>query len=245
MNEALLRHLLTHPETYDVEFKRQFPEHFFTRGDERQNHARAELIRDVAGVANAPVDRPGYLIYGVQDRGGRRVPFAASPEVSLDDATLDQLLTRYLEPVPEISYGEFRLDGVLVGLMRIGRVPDYPHVIRESLSGRIHEGQVFVRQGTRIHVAGHAELRRMFDGAAPYVSTSDTTEFSALVQSLRESGWHTAFIPHQQVDERLGGGWTFVHWPGTRRRIARPANFDGTNLQYLIKRPVSQDSRAE
>ncbi|WP_412028714.1 hypothetical protein [Deinococcus yunweiensis] len=121
--------------------------------------------------------------------------------------------------------------------MQIGRVPGYPHVIRASLRGRIHEGQVFVRRGTRIHIADHAELRRMFDGAAPYTVTSDTEEFIALVQSLRAAGWHPAFIPHQRVDERLEGGWTFAHWPGTRRRINRPANLDGTNPQYLMTRP--------
>ncbi|WP_412028715.1 helix-turn-helix domain-containing protein [Deinococcus yunweiensis] len=98
MNEALLDHLLTHPENYDVEFKRQFPEHFSTRGHERQDYARAELIRDVAGMANAHSNGPGYLVYGVQDRGGERVPFAALPEISLDDAMLDQLLARYLDP---------------------------------------------------------------------------------------------------------------------------------------------------
>lgn len=129
------------------------------------------------------------------------------------------------------AYGEFRINGALVGLIQIGRFPGYPHVI--------HEGQVFVRRGTLIHIAGHAELRRMFDGAAPYVVATDTEDFIALLQSLRDGGWHSAFIPHQRVDERLDGSWTSVSWPGTRRRINRPADFAGTNPQYLMKRPES------
>ena len=55
----------------------------------------------------------------------------------------------------------------IVGVFRIERTPDYPHVVQANLGGVLFEGQVWFRRGSKNTIALRGDLYGMFLGETP------------------------------------------------------------------------------
>jgi Putative DNA-binding domain len=215
--------LLPHGENIDLDWKRTFPPGYFDKSDRsRYDAARAELVKDVAAMANAASEKVGHLVYGIADQNGQRVVHPVLRTEAVDDAALAQFLTKYLDPAPSFEYTEFQYKGQLVGLLRVHRVTPYPHVVRESLGSKIHKGQVFMRTGTGTDIAMHTDLVRMIGDIEPMVFVHNSPRTNELSAQLQAQGWRVSWVPDDEVEEYLLDGREYVIYPGTRRRIVSP-----------------------
>ncbi len=239
MNASDLTPLLHSSESVDLEYKRTFPRDYFDKNSERYDDARAEVIKDVAALANAQSPRPGHLIYGIADDNGRRRVHPERRTHAVDDATLRDFFRRFIEPMPHFAYGEFEYGGQLVGLLRVERVMPYPHVIRARVdrSTTIAPGQVWIRKGTQNTVALSDDLQAIYKGHEPYRIESESEENKALAAQARERGYETIWVSASLVEVKEREGAQLIYQPGTRRRVARASHFPESEPSYMMQRP--------
>lgn len=246
--------LLPHGETVDLDWKRTFPPGYFDKSDRsRYDSARAEVVKDVAAMANAASERVGHLVYGIADQDGQRVVWPDVRTHVVDEAVLAQFLTRYLDPAPGFEYTEFQHEGQLVGLLRVRRVMPYPHVVRESLGQAlgqvihkgqvsIHRGQIYVRKGTLTEIALYADLVHMMEGRRPWLMSIGSPEANEIESNLRAAGWELSWPTDDGLDLALSNGYEHVCHPGTRRRIEAPTSLRPglPGRFYLMQRRLSE-----
>ena len=230
--------LFPHGETVDLDWKRTFPPGYFGGSTDQRATARATLVKDVAAMANAASERVGHLVYGIADQNGQRVVWPGVRIHAVDEAALAQFLARYLDPAPSFEYAEFQHEGQLVGLLRVHRVMPYPHVVRESLGGAIHKGQVYVRKGTLTEIALHADLVHMMTGRTPRIVPNGSPEANRIEAEFRTEGWQLSWPDDRTVDQVLEQGYEHACYPGTRRQIQAPTGnpFGMPQTMFLMRR---------
>lgn len=236
MNADDLDPMLKHGESTNLEYKSAFPESFFGQKSSKKDTARAEFIRDVAAMANAASEKPGFIIYGFKDHLGKRSPWPTQRTDTLDSAELLQVLDSALDPSPTFEYDEFEYGEQLIGVLRVERVSNYPHVIKKDLGGRIYRGQVFFRRGTSTEIAGHAEIVRMIEGRRPMVLRIGSEELDRVSIDLQKDGWDTSLPVDVEWDRYSLDGYERVAFPGTRRWIESPTGNPAGMRHYLVKR---------
>ena len=235
--------LLPHGETVDLDWKRTFPPGYFDKSDRsRYDSARAEVVKDVASLANAASEKAGHLVYGIADQNGQRAVHPVPRTEPVDEAALRQFLARYLDPAPNFEYAEFQHEGQLVGLLRVHRVMPYPHVVRASLGQApgqaIHQGQVFVRKGTLTEIALHTDLVHMMVGRTPRVVPYGSSDASRIEAEFRAEGWQLSWPDERTLDQVLEQGYEHACYPGTRRQIQAPTGnpFGMPQTMFLMRR---------
>lgn len=239
MNTSDLTALLQSAESVDLEYKRTFPPGYFENTSAHYDNARAEVIKDVAALANAQSPRPGYLIYGIADDNGVRSVHHQRRTHAVDDAKLREFFRRFIEPAPHFAYSEFEYQAQLVGLLRVDRVMPYPHVIRERVnkSAIVAPGQVWLRKGTQNTVALSDDLQAIYRGYEPYRIEAEGEECKALAAQARERGFETIWVTASHVEMRERDGAQLIYQPGTRRRVARASHFAESEPSYMMQRP--------
>lgn len=238
MNLHEIRQLLLHAEQHDIDFKRTFPPNYFGERGRQKDQATATLVKDVAAMANALAPGPAYLVYGVSDVHGERHVVPRVAREREDDARLQQLLARYLDPKPEFWYGEFALEGEVVGVFKVERTADAPHVVKADLGGKIHVGQVFMRSGTSTKIAMSLDLKRLAQPAEPYRTRLNSAEVEVLAREMAAAGWRTSWVLLNDIDDKIAVGAQLVYKQGTRRPYEAPGNHDGSNPMRLMKNRI-------
>lgn len=130
---------------------------------------RAELLRDVAAMANRAEGETGYVVFGVKEQDDRReVTGIFKSWVGTD---FQSWAAEVFEAPPRFSYKELALsDTIRVGIFAVALDPGYPHVVRQGLGGVLHPGQVWLRRGRENAVALREDLRRIFLEPRPRAS---------------------------------------------------------------------------
>jgi hypothetical protein len=151
---------------------------------------------------------------------GQSDGFAGFPGRSMTRIS-QQWAENTFDPPPTFRYAEVRWDGpMLVGIFRIERTPDYPHVVQASLGGILSEGQVWFRRGSKNTVALRGDLQRMFLGETPFkiASLNDPT-LKEINDHYRRQGRETTLPRFAERDSRLARGYEVATYPGTRREV--------------------------
>lgn len=126
----------------------------------------AAFLRDVIGLANAPVDGPRYIVVGT----GEAVPeadFSGTPPYAA-------LIREFVEPILKIRYEAVPADTQRLGVFEIGACHDQPYMMRIDHSDLLRRGDAFVNvNGTPVRM-GRNQLQGMFasrfSGALPETS---------------------------------------------------------------------------
>jgi len=158
INSQFIDSLVQDWETTSVEFKREL--HLDTADQ------KAELIKDVIGLANTQVSGRRLLVVGFEDK--TRTYFGP-PDPKVTPNRLEQIIAEYAEPNIEIRYEvlEYR-SGLVATLEIIGREPTkLPYRVAKALGlqKRIVDGQVFVRHGSQVEEPTLVELTALQDEA--------------------------------------------------------------------------------
>jgi len=246
MNEEKLKFLLLNDESTNLDWKRQLPEGLDGKKADPKSFekAKAEFIKDIASMANVREYGCGYIIYGFIDRNGQREPFEDTSTFNFDDASIRQMLESYLEPLPAFECYQVKINQHVARIIKVDRVPAFPHVIKKSLGGIIHKGQVFYRAGTSTEIATYSVLNSMFDDFNPLnLNDPNGTEGRKITLHYeklgRDCGWPSVGDEH----ERLLQGWEHGYQPGTRRKVFASYNMSqGRRETILMVKPKSPPS---
>jgi len=119
----------------------------------------AELVKEVIGLANADVDGPRYLLFGINPGGmeGKKV-VGIKDEAAADLKKAHRLISAQIEPVVALAFIFDRINGKLAGALEIDGGEDGPFVPGEEVSKELTNGQTWVRQGRDLRVVDISEL---------------------------------------------------------------------------------------
>lgn len=120
---------------------------------------REELVKEVIGLANADVEGPRNILFGVNAAamdGNGVVGIPESAVVDLKKA--HRLLSALIEPVLQLAFIFDRINGKLVGALEIDGCDFGPYFVGQDLSESLLLGQCWIREGRNLRAAERAEL---------------------------------------------------------------------------------------
>ncbi len=121
-----------------------------------------ELVREVIGLANADVDGPRNILFGINAgaiEGGGIVGIAESAMADLKKA--HRLLSALIEPVLHLAFIYDRINGKLVGTLEIDGCDDGPYVVGQDFSEKLSRGQSWIREGFELRAIDRTELAQI------------------------------------------------------------------------------------
>lgn len=121
-----------------------------------------ELVREVIGLANAEVDGPRYILFGINAgamEGSGIVGIAESAMADLKKA--HRLLSTLIEPVLHLAFIYDRINGKLVGALEIDGCDDGPYVVGQDFSEKLSRGQSWIREERVLRAVDPAVLAQI------------------------------------------------------------------------------------
>ena len=180
---------------------------------------KGNLLKDLVSIANSVQDKPGYLVYGVEDHRTTREVKGISH--SWHDATFYQWSEGAFDPPFSFSYTEIACnDEKTIGVFTIHLSTRSPHVVTCSIGGVIHEGQVWFRRGSKNAIALHPDLEGMFRPTEPMKSWRSTGRIVEEASAYyRQQGFEAVLPRLSDKDNKLAEGYGIAFYPGTSREI--------------------------
>lgn len=178
---TILKEALAEPEHDWLDFKYDL--------DIKSAEEQGELIKDLSALANT-VDRVGYLILGVKFIPGKPFQFK-NFDKGYDDNDFQQLVKGKLNrPIHFEYYPPFECEeGKKQAFFKVFYSDAKPHQVKHNL-GRIHEGQVFIRRGTRTEPASVEEIIEMSLNAVNDLSKIEEADLASRIVVLLRRGDH-------------------------------------------------------
>lgn len=148
--------LLAEGETTSVEFKREV--HLDTADQ------KAEFIKDILSLANTRASGRRWLVIGFDDK--TRTYFG-SPDPTLTQQRIEQILARYTTPCVEVRYDVVQCQAGPVGKLEVLRDPkNVPYRVAKSITGNkkiVLQDQIFVRHGSQVETPTAAEEQALVE----------------------------------------------------------------------------------
>jgi hypothetical protein len=120
---------------------------------------REELVKEVIGLANADVDGPRNILFGVNAAAMDGNGLVGIPESAMGDLKkAHRLLSALIEPVLQLAFIFDRVNGKLVGALEIDGCDFGPYFVGQDLSESLLLGQCWIREGRTLRAVERAEL---------------------------------------------------------------------------------------
>jgi hypothetical protein len=138
---------------------------------------RADLIRDVMGLANLPGTEPRHIVLGAirgADGGIETTGLDAAALAEIEGYA--DLVTQYLEPELVIEINCSSVKGKLIAVLEINRCENRPYMVCTDLSQDIKSGACWIREPGLFRAARRGDLDRMFAtrGSEPPAAIPET-----------------------------------------------------------------------
>ena len=121
-----------------------------------------ELVKEVIGLANADVDGPRNILFGINAgaiEGGGIVGITESAMADLKKS--HRLLSALIEPVLHLAFIYDSINGKLVGTLEIDGCDDGPYVVGQDFSENLSHGQCWIREGWELRAVEPTELAQV------------------------------------------------------------------------------------
>jgi hypothetical protein len=118
-----------------------------------------ELVKEVIGLANADVEGPRYILFGVNPGAmdGNRV-VGIGDEAMADLKKAHRLLSSLIEPIVHLAFIFDRINNKLVGALEIDGCDEGPYAVGKDSAGELASGQCWIRDGRELREADIADL---------------------------------------------------------------------------------------
>jgi len=124
---------------------------------------REELVTEVIGLANADVDGPRNILFGINagavDGGGI---VGITEGLMADLKMAHRILSDLIEPVLHLAFIYDRINGKLVGALEIDGCEDRPYIVGQNFSEKLSRGQCWVREERELRAIQPADLAQSF-----------------------------------------------------------------------------------
>ncbi len=120
---------------------------------------REEIVKEVIGLANADVDGPRTILFGVNPGavdGNRLVGIHDEAVAELKKA--HRLLSTLIEPVLELAFIYDIINGKLVGALEIDGCDFGPYFVGHDLTESLSRGQCWIREDRKLRAVERTEL---------------------------------------------------------------------------------------
>jgi hypothetical protein len=137
----------------------EFRERLYSDGE------RADLLRDLIGLANASVQGPRFLVLGVRDVvGGDRVIAGLTAEKWNEwRAKLPALIDGATEPPLDVTVRTLQIDNKIVGALCLTACADQPYLVSGKSHADLAAGAGWLRRGPHLFPLLRQDLQRMFE----------------------------------------------------------------------------------
>ncbi|MCH7820928.1 MAG: hypothetical protein IIA07_02825 [Proteobacteria bacterium] len=118
-----------------------------------------ELVKEVIGLANADVDGPRYILFGVNAgamEGSGYVGIADSAMANLKKA--HRLMSSMIEPVLHLAFIYDKINSKLVGALEIDGCDEGPYVVGQDFSEELSRGRCWIREGRELRAVHQSDL---------------------------------------------------------------------------------------
>ena len=132
----------------------------------------SELVKEVIGLANADVEGPRYILFGVNPGaidGSKVVGIKDDAAAALKKA--HRVISQHIEPVVSLAFIFDKFNGKLAGALEIDGAEDGPFVPGEDFAADDTGRKTWVREGRDLRVVDISEL-----GGAANGSTGEAEE---------------------------------------------------------------------
>ncbi|MDE2776149.1 MAG: putative DNA binding domain-containing protein [Chloroflexota bacterium] len=152
--------LISRSESRTLDFKRTQYDLSLPRGSAHKGCLN--LVKDVLCMSNTPREGSAFILTGIEELRGERNEVWGIKS-SFDDSRIQDLLCKWLDPVPDVEYSEESVNGKKVGVFEI--TPDNsrgrPYMVRqdlnkhklESLGNFLQPDRIYFRRGTTNAIA--------------------------------------------------------------------------------------------
>ena len=119
--------------------------------DPFQTVDRETLVKEVIGVANADVDGPRYILFGVNPGGADNKKLVGIPDTALAELKrAHRQVSSLVEPLLDLAFIFDRVDGKLVGALEIDGCDFGPYYVAQDLGEELHRGACWQRDGREL-----------------------------------------------------------------------------------------------
>ena len=118
-----------------------------------------DLVKEVIGLANADVDGPRYILFGVNAgamEGSGYVGIADSAMADLKKA--HRLLSAMIEPILHLAFIYDKINSKLVGALEIDGCDEGPYVVGQDFSEELSRGRCWIREGHELRAVHQSDL---------------------------------------------------------------------------------------
>jgi len=133
----------------------------------------SELVKEVIGLANADVEGPRYILFGVNPGaidGSKVVGIKDDAAAALKKA--HRVVSAQIEPVVSLAFIFDKINGKLVGALEIDGGEDGPFVPGEDFAADVAGDKTWVREGRELRVVDISDL----GSSDAEVSTEETED---------------------------------------------------------------------
>jgi predicted HTH transcriptional regulator len=119
----------------------------------------SELVKEVIGLANADVEGPRYILFGVNPGAinGTKV-VGIKDDAAADLKKAHRLISAHVEPVVSLAFIFDKIDGKLAGALEIDGAEDGPFVPGEDFAADASGKKTWVREGRELRVVDISDL---------------------------------------------------------------------------------------
>lgn len=120
---------------------------------------RQELVTEVIGLANADVDGPRYILFGVNPGTVEGDGVIGIPESAAGDLKkAHRLVSTLVEPALDLAFIYDSINGKLIGALEIDGCDFGPYFVGQDFSATLSRGQCWIRDGRELRAVERAEL---------------------------------------------------------------------------------------
>lgn len=119
---------------------------------------RETLIKEVIGLANAEIEGPRHILFGVNP-GGMNGNIVGIPSDTVGDLKrAHRLISTLVEPVVDLAFIFDCMDGKLVGALEIDGCEFGPYFLAQDLSDELGRGACWIRRDRELTAVERGEL---------------------------------------------------------------------------------------
>ena len=127
--------------------------------DPFQSLDRESLVKEVIGLANARVDGPRNILFGVNPGSVNGKKIVGIPDSAVGDLKrAHRLVSGLVEPLLDLAFIFDRIDGKLVGALEIDGCEFGPYFLAQDLSDELRRGACWQRDGRELVAIDRREL---------------------------------------------------------------------------------------
>lgn len=146
--------------------------------DPFQPFDRETLLKEVVGLANAKIEGPRNLLFGVNPGAVNGNAIIGLPdEAVVDLKQAHRLVSSLIEPMLHLAFVFDRINGKLVGALEIDGCEFGPYYLAQDLSEELRRGSCWIRQDRELLAVDRRELLNghgpAADDAPPALSPED------------------------------------------------------------------------